>query len=81
MKATHPIALAALVVVAAVSTSATLPSKPFGSEESNTGPRRQFGPPVSKFGTVYEVAAPASNPLGGSLRYVENSGVCGKWRT
>lgn len=35
-------------------------------------------PVISKLGTEYKVAAPATNPLGGSLRYVENSGVCGK---
>ncbi|KAF8315624.1 alpha/beta-hydrolase [Clavulina sp. PMI_390] len=31
---------------------------------------------VSPLGTKYKVSTPATNPLGGSLRYVENSGKC-----
>ncbi|KAH7101985.1 alpha/beta-hydrolase [Auriculariales sp. MPI-PUGE-AT-0066] len=31
---------------------------------------------VSPLGTQFKVVSPASNPLGGTLRYVENSGVC-----
>jgi hypothetical protein len=31
---------------------------------------------VSRYGTKYKVVSPKANPLGGSLRFVENSGVC-----
>lgn len=34
-------------------------------------------PLVSRYGTKYQVSDVLANPLGGSLRYVENSGVCG----
>lgn len=32
--------------------------------------------PVSPLGTQFKVSTPLANPLGGSLRFVENSGVC-----
>lgn len=34
-------------------------------------------PLVSRYGTKYNVSRVLDNPLGGKLRYVENSGVCG----
>lgn len=45
--------------------------------KDNTINDLEAAPLVSKYGTVYKVAAPDTNPLGGSLRYVENSGECG----
>jgi hypothetical protein len=33
-------------------------------------------PHVSSTGTKYVVSTPETNPLGGSLRYVKDSGVC-----
>lgn len=67
------LSLAAIAVSGVSATAGTLRKVYFPEVASNFSQ-----PHISPLGTKYIISQPDTNPLGGKLRYVNNSGVCGK---